>query len=842
LCSQTFTFLIVYRPPSSSLATFINEFSSILVDLSLSSELFISGDFNIHVDNPSGPHVSSFLSIIDSFSLIQHVDFPTHISGHTLDLLLSKSTSSVVSSVSRSDPFLSDHSAVSATLTLPQKIRSPLISKTVRCLKSVNISSLCDDILASSLYSSPATSLSDYFLQFKGVLSDLLDKHAPSRKIICSSKPQPVFITPEIRNAKKERSKLESIYRKNKTTQNYLNFKHQSKIVSKMITSSRRQHFRTLISSNKHKPSKLWTAVNDLLNKTRVSPLPSSTSTSDLASSFINFFGDKIVRLTSTISSEVSAAQTDVLPPVTPPTLDHFAPLTCQEVRSIIMSSSNSTCALDFFPTILLKQCIDPLLQPITTLLNFCITESTFPSDFKHALVRPLLKKHALPKDDLSSYRPISNLAFLSKILERALHKRLSTHLSSFSSISPFQSAYRKFHSVETTLLKIQNDLLLSLDKKKVSALVLLDLSAAFDTVDHSLLLSRLSSYFGISGTALSILSSYLASRAQSVVIGTETSVPSVVSCGVPQGSVLGPLLFTLYTTPLSSLLSQSHVSFHFYADDTQLYISFSSYDSSQYLSTLSRALEHVHGWLTSNKLFLNPDKTELLLIGSRHSRSLLTSTSFTFSNSTISASANVRNLGVVFDSNLSLSNQISSVCKSCRFAISQLRRVRQSLDLSTSIVLANALVTSRLDFCNSLYAGLPDSSIHRLQLVQNSLARVILPTIHRRQHITPLLKRLHWLPVPQRILFKTATMTFKSLHAQSPSYLSDLITPYQPSRTLRSASKHLLTVPTVTSAAGRRSFSYFGPTLWNSLPLHLRSCNSLSVFRSKLKTYLFPP
>ena len=161
-----------------------------------------------------------------------------------------------------------------------------------------------------------------------------------------------------------------------------------------------------------------------------------------------------------------------------------------------------------------------------------------------------------MPKDDLSNYRPISNLCFLSKVLERALQKRLLAHLSSFPSISLFQSAYRKFHSVETTLLKIHNDLLLSLENKKVSALVLLDMSAAFDTVDHSLLLSRLSGYFGISGNALSLLSSYLASCTHSVTIDSAISPLSPLICEVPQGSVLGPLLITLYTSPLGQLLS----------------------------------------------------------------------------------------------------------------------------------------------------------------------------------------------------------------------------------------------------------------------------------------------
>src|SRR5215831_4977616 len=184
---------------------------------------------------------------------------------------------------------------------------------------------------------------------------------------------------------------------------------------------------------------------------------------------------------------------------------------------------SDSTCSLDFLPTKLNKSCLDALRLPITHLINLCLKESKIPADFKHALIFPTLKKDSLPKDDLSIYRPISNLNFVSKVLEWIIHNRLLSHLNSFSSLPTFQSAYRKFHSVETALLKIHSDLLLAIDKQQVSALVLLDHSAAFDTVDHKILLNRLSNFFGNKGSALDLLSSYLQNRTQAAVIDSSS-------------------------------------------------------------------------------------------------------------------------------------------------------------------------------------------------------------------------------------------------------------------------------------------------------------------------------
>src|SRR5215469_17372632 len=211
---------------------------------------------------------------------------------------------------------------------------------------------------------------------------------------------------------------------------------------------------------------------------------------SQLPSAFLNLFNGKISRLRSSLKPSLSTPH--ISAPAPPPILTNFAPTTIDEVRRIILSSPGSSCSLDIIPTFLLKSCLEALLPPITTFLNLRLDGSTFPTLLKHAMVTPLLKKFNLPPDDLSNFRPISNLSFLSKVLERLILTRLLHHLSSFTSIPTFQSGYRKFHSSETALLHIHNDLLLAMENQRVSCLLLLNLSAAFDTIDHTILLSRL--------------------------------------------------------------------------------------------------------------------------------------------------------------------------------------------------------------------------------------------------------------------------------------------------------------------------------------------------------------
>ena len=200
----------------------------------------------------------------------------------------------------------------------------------------------------------------------------------------------------------------------------------------------------------------------------------------------------------------------------------------------------------DPIPTTLLKRFAEHLAIPITNLINLSITTDTFPDEMKLAYVTPLLKKPNICSDDLNNYRPVSLLIFLSKLIERLVCQQLSEHLSKNDLYVPVQSAYRKDHSTETALLKVLNDLLLAIDGCDAAVLTLLDQSAAFDMVDHSILISRLTALFGISGTIHSWFLSYLSNRSQSICIKGTTSPSFTVHYGVPQRSVLGPILFTL--------------------------------------------------------------------------------------------------------------------------------------------------------------------------------------------------------------------------------------------------------------------------------------------------------
>ena len=267
--------------------------------------------------------------------------------------------------------------------------------------------------------------------------------------------------------------------------------------------------------------------------------------------------------------------------------LSIFLPVAEDEVRRLVNKSPSKSCSLDPVPTWFLKEHLDCLLPSITNIVNLSMSTGIVPAKIKVAHVMPSLKKPSLDKDVMKNFRPVSNTSFISKLTERVVLNRLIDHVSHNNLQEKFQSAYKPNHSTETALMRIQNDILMTLDNKRDVLLFLLDLSAVFDTVDHTLLLACMRSA-GVIGIARKWFESYLTSRTQTVSLGQTQSDPSELLQGMPQGSVLGPVLFTLYTGPIGQIVRQHRHDFHLFADDSQLYVSFKIKDTSDEMRTTS--------------------------------------------------------------------------------------------------------------------------------------------------------------------------------------------------------------------------------------------------------------
>jgi len=358
----------------------------------------------------------------------------------------------------------------------------------------------------------------------------------------------------------------------------------------------------------------------------------------------------------------------------------------------------DKSCVADTLPTPQLKLVADLIAPFLTELFNRSLSTATVPTVFKSALITPLIKKPDLASTDPRSYRPISNLSVVSKLLERIVFRQLYTYLSAADLLPRLQSAYRTHHSTETALLKVLTDILYAVDDGDLSVLAFLDLSAAFDTIDHDILLTRLKVSIGIGGAALDWLQSYLTSRVVCVRRGSVRSTHKTVRFGVPQGSVLGPLLFILYTASLIDLIEGYGLNPHLYADDMQIQGSCRPGSANQLQSTMSACLDEVSDWMRSNRLQLKSAKTEILWCSTTRRQNHLPSAAVRVGENYVLPSTTVPDLGVLIDSSVAMRSHVSRTVSRCFAVLRQLRSIKRSVFDSVFHTLVVSLVMPRLD------------------------------------------------------------------------------------------------------------------------------------------------
>ena len=357
----------------------------------------------------------------------------------------------------------------------------------------------------------------------------------------------------------------------------------------------------------------------------------------------------------------------------------------------------------------------------------------------------------------------------------------------------------------------------------------------------HELLVGDLTA-IGIDGAVLEWFKDYLAGRHYQVSVRNAKSGSKPLSKGVPQGSVLGPTLFSIYTLELAWILYKYDINFQFYADDTQFYFTMSNAADAQIL--INDIMRDISNWMHKKRLKLNESKTECLLIGTTHNlRRLNDINSILINGVCIPVSSEIKDLGVIIDENLSMHDQILSVVKSSNFQLKNIAQIKGYLDQDCLKMLVTNLVITRVDYCNSLYFKLPDYLLKKLQNVLNRAARLVTGrTLLDR--ITPTLIELHWLPIKARIIFKICVLTYLALKTHNPRYLwrklHKFILPENSAQTRHSQDPHRLEEPSANLNIGTRAFAHSAPRLYNKLPNYIKDSETIAIFKKKLKTYLF--
>ena len=504
-------------------------------------------------------------------------------------------------------------------------------------------------------------------------------------------------------------------------------FKTRRNLVNSKIRLAKQAYYQNSFNEYMGDSRKTWQTINELTSrksgKKSVTSLKvngvSITNPTVLSTQFNNHFAT----IGSKLASNIDSSNSDGYQKYLTGTSKRFQlrPTNTNEVLLLLNNLNKSKAAgLDKISARLIRECADLICIPIRDIFNQSISQGIFPDDWKRAKVTPLFKEG--DRDDLNNYRPISVISVIAKVFERIVYDQLHAYLEEHNIICKYQSGFRAIHSTVTALLEATDTWAYNIDRGKINAVVFLDLKKAFDTVDHEILLSKLSNY-GIHGNAHQWFKSYLENRTQVCSINGSLSESCSLSCGVPQGTILGPLLFLLYINDLPNCLSSCEP--RMYADDTHL--TYAGNDADNIQLRLNQDLENVNNWLRANKLTLNMTKTEFMLIGSRQRLNTLTeSPTFAIDDFQISQVTTAKSLGVIIDDRLDWSGHIDKITKKVASGIGAIKRIRHLVPQSTLHLIYQALIQPHFEYCNIVWGNCGLTLRNKTQKLQNRAARVL--------------------------------------------------------------------------------------------------------------------
>ena len=495
------------------------------------------------------------------------------------------------------------------------------------------------------------------------------------------------------------------------------------------------------------------------------------------------------------------------------------------------MDTSKAT-GTDMIGPRLLKLAAQYIANEVTFICNHSINNSVFPNKWKEAKVTPLHKNG--PLEEVNNFRPISILPVMSKVLEKHVHDSLSEFLQEFNLLHKTQSGFRSKHSCETALVNMIDSWLAGIDSGKMIGVVLVDFKKAFDLVDHHILLDKLSVY-GIRDEALMWFNTYLTHRKQQVSVNNCMSGLKQISYGVPQGSILGPLLFLLFINDLP--LYTNKVCTDLYADDTTLYDIQDSMERIE--NNLQSALNNLHVWCRNNGMILNSSKTKVLLITTTQKRQRLHNENLAlkFNDESLNMITNDKILGIYVDNNLNWTDHIKHLSRKITSSIWLLSKIKKFLSQAHRVQFYKSYIQPHIDFCNIVWGSSSDTNKLKIFKLQKRACRVILD--YNVDDIHEAMKTLKIMSVYDRLYLRKAKFMFKVANNMTPTYISENFTSRNNGIMLRSSTAGCFVPPKPRTEYFKHSLRYSGCLVWNSLPQEVKNAQTPDTFHNRCLKWL---
>ena len=828
ICKEKFTIIGIYRPHSDTINNFIHKLDSILNSNHVKyKNCIILGDLNINLLDDSNL-TNSFITLLHSFRFLPCINVPTRYPASKLekpsllDHIWINKLSSFKSGVIMSD--FTDHLPI--YLKLSTKKNHNLDNKvkiTFRLDNDTNRNIFYEKMTGFNWQSLASPNIDTYLQNFTSKLNLFYCESFPLKiKYVSIKKLINPWCTPDIQNLISLKSKYFQLLKFGFVThEENKNFKNK---VKKIIEKCKIEYYKKEFSKAKHDIKKTWNLIRNLsgnINKKPINKIVQNGVEFSTSATISEAFNSHFNSIANELDSKIPPPEIDPLSYVSRNQNSIFLyPVSCIECFNIVGNLKNTKPDLINLPVYMFTIFRTTLCNTIADIVNLSFTSGIFPSALKYSQIVPIHKK-----DDttcLTNFRPISILPTLAKVFEKCLLVRLRDFIDKNNLLFKYQYGFTKMRSTEDAVIKFSELIYKSLNDKKFSISVFVDYSKAFDTVPHNILLSKLEKY-GIRGTPLKLLKSYLSDRSHSTKINDVLSSPKIINIGLPQGSNLSPLLFILYINDLCNI--SDNFEKILFADDTTLIFSDTNYTS--LLQNCNTELEKFNKWSIANRLSVNTAKTCYMLFTNRKIPNILSP--IYLNNTEIQMESYVRFLGVIIDNNLKFNLHIQSICKKISKSIGIIYNIRNNTHKSCLKMMYYSLIYPYLSYCNLVWGKAYDSHIKPLEILQKRSIRIINEKSYL-EHTLPLFYSDKILRLNDIYNFRLATFIFKNqqfienyqyLHVHQTRHREDLRPSFQ------------------RLAVCKQAISFQGPKLWNEIPLSIKNSVNLMEFKSRFKSHV---